>query len=51
MDMEDLLAPAAYGDQDILGLLDGASLSDMLAGGSLGGRGDRHGGNTDVGQE
>jgi hypothetical protein len=29
--MEDLLAPAAYGDDDILGLLAGGSLSDALA--------------------
>lgn len=30
-DMEDLLAPAVYGDDDILGLLAGGSLSDALA--------------------
>lgn len=31
MDMEDLMAPAAFGDDDILGLLAGGSLSDALA--------------------
>lgn len=31
MDLEDLMAPAAYGDEDILGLLAGGSLSDALA--------------------
>lgn len=31
MDMEDLMAPAAFGDEDILGLLAGGSLSDALA--------------------
>jgi hypothetical protein len=38
MDMEDLLAPAALGGDDILGILDGGSLSEALAssGGLLG---------------
>jgi hypothetical protein len=31
MDIEDLMAPAAHGDEDFMGLLAGGSLSDALA--------------------